>query len=210
MKGIAVLLCLVLLSGCVEWMQKPAWFEEDINVKGEIKDLEKKQKEVFRDLGKYYYIWDQAVVDRVKVPSHIRGGAYVPEHEEYVILNPGGFRLKQRPNRGTVTDREDAYEARTHPERVHLRIYRTDTETGVYTSVQKNRVLFMMRNPEIRSVADGGSIKVGRNLYTFRYAGNSVMVAFISNGKLVEERIEPGMVFVTSDGYIIEPAGGDK
>jgi hypothetical protein len=206
-----------MLAGCVEFVQKPAWFEEDINVKKEIEDIQKKQKEVFRDLGSYYYIWDQAVVDRVEVPSQIVGGAYIPRHEDYVIVNPGGFRFKKhydkRKNIGEDINSTPESNDGRKSERIVLKVYKTGvTDVGVSASVYKNRVLFMMHDPEVEEIANGGSLKIGKNLYTFRFAaGGSVVVAFVDKEELVEERIEPDMVFVTSDGYIIEPVtGGEK
>jgi hypothetical protein len=90
MKQVILLFSIFFLGCAPLWESKPRWETEEkaINrstismIESEIAKGEIKSK-----------LYTKPVVQKVKVPAQIRGGVYIPEHWEYVIIQPGEYVL---------------------------------------------------------------------------------------------------------------------
>ena len=84
MKKLLLLFSLVIfLSGC----GGGHLYNHNTNV-GNIFNSEQNQNNV---------VWEKPIVQIVKIPATIRGGVYIPEHYEYVIIRPGEYILNVDP-----------------------------------------------------------------------------------------------------------------
>jgi len=235
LSGIVFLISVLLMSACspkdtVKW----SWFNnygaQEPNVQQQIQKVKEQQKTyaVKETPSRYYYIWENAVVDTVKQPSMVVNGAYIPEHEEMVILNPGGYKMKERrtqasaefgnaemsgnsgmlsPGNNTSYGRSDAFVTDNKNSRpIKVRIYDTGVGVERYSTVLRQKVLFMMKKNSIKvaTIQNGGTLHVGKKSYILERDGNLIKISYIVEGKINTVYLDPGHVFITKSGFILD------
>ncbi len=214
----------VFLMGCNSHTIKYSWFNdygtENTNAQAEIKKAREAQKNQvdIEKPSRYYYIWDNAVVDTVKQPSMVVNGSYIPEHKEMVILNPGGYKMKERPRRKDMSSSEEIWERDGHERgnevslavknsrSMQVRIYDTKVLVGKTALVLRQKVLFMMKKSSLKvvNVKNGGTVTAGKRNYILERDGDMVKVSFMSGNKLKTVYLDPEHVLVTDDGAIVD------
>jgi hypothetical protein len=101
---------ILICGGCALKVQ-----EKDVYVQGYRKGArEQMDRIVDKFQGNHfpYYQWSTPIVQEVKVPAHIAGGAFVPEHKELVIIKPGEW---MRESAYPIDNQEKGHEQNVQP-----------------------------------------------------------------------------------------------
>lgn len=90
LRRFTIICFLILLAGCSTFNKKDTAFEAGYRAGAKENIVDFTQSFYGNDFP--YFYWSSPIVQSVRIPAHIENGAFIPEHNEPVLIEPGEWR----------------------------------------------------------------------------------------------------------------------